>query len=82
MNCDAANLYKTTGAATAQTHAIKHLIESGRFDFLPDQLKETARLRLENPQASLDELAQLHEGNITKSGVSHRLAKIVDFDKK
>ena len=82
MNCDAANLYKTTGAATAQVHAIKHLIESGRFDFLPDQLKETARLRLENPQASLDELASLHEGYITKSGVSHRLAKIVDFDKK
>ena len=82
MNCDAANLYKTTGAATAQVHAIKHLIESGRFDFLPDQLKETARLRLENPQASLDELAGLHEDYITKSGVSHRLAKIVDFDKK
>ena len=80
--CDAANLYKTTGAATAQTQAIKHLIASGRFEFLPDQLKETAKLRLENPQASLDELAGLHEGNISKSGVSHRLAKIVDFDKK
>ena len=82
MNCDSANLYKTTGAATAQVLAIKHLKESGRFDFLPEQLKETARLRLENPQASLDELAGLHEGNISKSGVSHRLAKIVDFDKK
>lgn len=82
MNCDSANLFKTTGAATAQSHAIKHLMESGRFEFLPDQLKETANLRLANPQASLEELAQLHEGNISKSGVSHRLAKIVDFDKK
>ena len=82
MNCDAANIYKTTGAATGQIHAIKHLMETGRIDFLPDNLKITARLRLENPQASLEELAQLHEGNISKSGVSHRLAKIVDFDKK
>ncbi len=82
MNCDAANIFKTTGAATTQSHAIKHLMETGRFDFLPDQLKETAKLRLENPQASLEELAQLHHENISKSGVSHRLAKIVDFDKK
>ena len=82
MNCDAANIYKTTGAATGQIHAIKHLMETGRIDFLPDNLKITAKLRLENPQASLEELAQLHEGNISKSGVSHRLAKIVDFDKK
>ncbi len=80
MNCDSANLFKTTGAATAQSHAIKHLMETGRFDFLPDQLKETARLRLENPQASLGELAELHSESISKSGVSHRLAKIVDFD--
>ncbi len=80
MNCDSANLYKTTGAATHQVHAIKHLMETGRFEFLPDQLKETAKLRLENPQASLEELAGLHEGIITKSGVSHRLYKIVDFD--
>ena len=80
MNCDSANLYKTTGAATHQIHAIKHLMDTGRFDFMPDQLKETAKIRLENPQASLEELASLHEGNISKSGVSHRLAKIVDFD--
>ena len=80
MNCDSANLFKTTGAATHQIHAIKHLMETGRFDFMPDQLKETAKIRLENPQASLEELAALHEGNISKSGVSHRLAKIVDFD--
>ncbi|MBE6607995.1 MAG: DNA-binding protein WhiA [Ruminococcaceae bacterium] len=80
MNCDSANLYKTTGAATHQIHAIKHLMDTGRFEFMPDQLKETAKIRLENPQASLEELASLHEGYISKSGVSHRLAKIVDFD--
>lgn len=79
-NCESANLFKTTGAATHQIHAIKHLMDTGRFDFMPDQLKETAKIRLENPQASLEELAALHEGNISKSGVSHRLAKIVDFD--
>ena len=46
---------------------------------LPDELFETAKLRLEYPSASLSELALAHEPPISKSGLTHRLAKIMEF---
>jgi DNA-binding protein WhiA len=42
-------------------------------------LYETARIRAENEDATLYELAQLHNPPITKSGVNHRLKKIMEF---
>ena len=46
---------------------------------LNEDLRETARLKLENPHAGLVELASLHNPQITKSGLYHRLTKILDF---
>ena len=46
---------------------------------LPADLRETAGLRLENTQASMADLGLLHNPPISKSGVKHRLDKIVDF---
>ena len=43
---------------------------------LPLTLRETAELRLNHPDASLNELADLSEGKIGKSGINHRLKKI------
>lgn len=76
-NCDTANIFKSTGAAAAQIRAIKQLKESGRLGTLHKNLQITAELRLEYPEVSLIELAGLHEPPITKSGVSHRLQKLV-----
>ena len=76
-NCDTANIFKSTGAAAAQIRAIKQLKESGRLSTLAKNLQITAELRLEYPEVSLVELAGLHEPPITKSGVSHRLQKLV-----
>ena len=45
---------------------------------LPDELFETAKLRLENPSMSLAELARSHEPPISKSGLNHRLSKIIE----
>jgi DNA-binding protein WhiA len=50
---------------------------AGRFSLLADELRETARLRLANPDANLLELAALHNPPITKSGLNHRLQKIL-----
>ncbi|MBO5778373.1 MAG: DNA-binding protein WhiA [Clostridia bacterium] len=77
-NCDAANIYKSTGAAALQIRSIKRLQESGKLATLPTPLQITAELRLEHPEVSLIELAGLHEPPITKSGVSHRLQKLID----
>ena len=76
-NCDAANIFKSTGAAAVQIRLIRQLTESGKLGTLPKALQITAALRLEYPEVSLIELAGLHEPPITKSGVSHRLQKLV-----
>ena len=75
-NCDVANIGKTTAAAQEIIRMIKLLQSTGRFDTLPDDIKATAKLRFDNPEASLVELASLHEPPISKSGVNHRLAKL------
>ena len=81
-NCDAANIFKSTGAAALQLKAIQILNEGGRMDSLPESLKETARLREENPELSLEELAAKHDPPITKSGLSHRMKKLIDLSKE
>ncbi len=81
-NCELANLGKSVDAATVQYEAIKDLMEQDRFSLLPVELQQTARLRLENPELPLKDLAALHEPPLTKSGLNHRLKKIVDFSTK
>lgn len=81
-NCETANIYRTTGSAGEQTRAINKLITEGRFEELPEDLQITANLRLENPFASLDQIAMMHTPPISKSGVNHRLKKIVEISKK
>lgn len=75
-NCDTANIYKSTGAAQNMIKRINRLVDDGRIDGLDQQLRVTADLRRKNPELSLSELAGIHEPPITKSGLSHRLAKI------
>lgn len=79
VNCETANLNKTINAAVTQINAIKILKENKKFDELPDNLKEVAKLRLKNPDASLVELGQMLQNPIGKSGVNHRLKKICEI---
>ncbi len=78
-NCDTANLSKTVSAAKAQTDAIRLLEKSGRLELLPPELKKTARLRLEYPELSIKDFGLMFEPPISKSGVNHRLKKIMEF---
>lgn len=77
-NCEAANMRKTVNASVQIRHAIQKLRESGKFDALPDDLKETAELRENYPDASLSELAKMTEGGISRSGINHRLKKLIE----
>ena len=79
VNCETANLSKTIEAAVKQIEAIKKLQKQGKFEKLPDNLKEIANLRLENPDASLIELGQMLSKPIGKSGVNHRLKQIEEL---
>jgi DNA-binding protein WhiA len=81
-NCEAANIGKTVAAANEQMKAIQTIITSGRADELPDELKQTLDLRAAFPNDTLLELAAKHQPPITKSGVNHRLKRLVDFSLK
>ncbi len=82
VNCETANLSKTVNAAVKQIEAIKNLQKRGEFNHLPENLKEIAILRLENPDASLTELGKMLKEPIGKSGVNHRLKALLDYAKK
>ena len=80
VNCDNANIKKTFAAASKQIEAIEQLKESGKFENLPPELKELAQLRLENPEMTLNELGENLSTPLSRSGVNHRLKKIVEFN--
>ncbi|NLW74108.1 MAG: DNA-binding protein WhiA [Clostridiales bacterium] len=75
-NCVARNIARTVAASRRQIEDIHRLAESGRLETMPYDIRVTAKLRLEHPEASLAELAALHKPPISKSGLNHRLEKI------
>lgn len=77
VNCDSANVDKTVQAAQEQLAAIRKLEERGVLLTLPAKLRETAALRRANPEATLSELAELHDPPATKSAVNHRMRKLL-----
>lgn len=79
VNCDTANTTKAVEAAAVQCDAIRRLRESGELDALPDKLRETALLRLENPEMTLSQLAELSVPPVTKSCLNHRLRKLMEL---
>ncbi len=78
-NCDNANIDKTITAAQAQMDAIRLIAKEYGIDALPEPLKDAALLRITNPEASLADLATLSYPPISKSGLSHRLKKIMSI---
>ena len=79
LNCDMANIKRSLSASKHVVEIIQHLYDSGAVAALPAELRETARLRVENDQATLTELALMHSVPMTKSGVKHRLDKITEL---
>lgn len=78
-NCDIANVNKTINASESQITAIGRLRLDGKLEKLPEKLRETAKLRLEYPELSLQQLAEKHEPPLTKSCLNHRLRKITEL---
>ena len=74
VNCETANLQKTVNAAVRQVENIQCIAEKLGLEHLPEALQITAKARLEYPDATLQELAELL--GIGKSGINHRLRKL------
>ena len=79
VNCETANLNKIVNASVNQVNDIRLIQRLKKFEELPEDLKEIALVRLENPDMSLKALGELLENPIGKSGVNHRLQKIHEF---
>lgn len=78
-NCDNANTDRTLDAAQRQLAAIKKIEAVRGIDWLPEKLRLAARLRLENPEASLLQLAEMMDPPMKKSGINNRFKKIEEI---
>lgn len=79
VNCDSANINKTVNASEAQMEAINFLEEKGELNRLPKALRDAARARAAQPEATLQELADSMYPPLGKSGMNHRLQKLMDL---
>ena len=76
VNCDSANVQRAVTAAARQTSAIERLLAARGEGSLSPQLLETAKLRLAYPEVSLEELGQMCDPPVGKSGVNHRMRRL------
>lgn len=76
VNCDTANIQKIINAAGRQLEDIRLIQKERGLDYLNSDLRQVAVARLEHPDSSLGELCQLFGGDLTRSGLNHRLQKI------
>ena len=79
VNCDQANIDRTLSASEQQCSAIRRLIKKNGYAGIPPELRELARLRLENPDMTLRELSENLSEPLTRSGVNHRLRKLMEL---
>ncbi|WP_456273361.1 DNA-binding protein WhiA [Bacillus sp. AK031] len=83
VNCETANLNKTIGAALRQVENIRFIEQTAGLQILPDKLREIAELRVTYQDVTLKELGEMVSGgNISKSGINHRLRKIDEIADK
>ncbi|MBQ7114574.1 MAG: DNA-binding protein WhiA [Clostridia bacterium] len=73
-NFEDANMQKAAQAAAQQLLDIELLHKEIGIANLPPKLREAAEVRINNPEATLMELAEML--NIGKSGMNHRLGKL------
>jgi len=81
-NCDNNNMVRQLTAAQKQMRVIREISLKHSLTVLPPQLQTIARLRLENPDASLEQLGEFLDPPLGKSGVNHRMRKIMEEAKK
>lgn len=80
VNCDTANADKTVAAAAQQMEAIRRIEREIGLEALPEPLQDAALLRIANPEASLSDLAMLSYPPVSRSCLSHRLKKLMEFE--
>ena len=82
INSETANSNKTAAAAAKQIIAIEKIKNTKGLEYLSDDLRELALLRLENPEYNLRELGEALSSPISRSGVNHRLMRIIEISQE
>lgn len=77
MNCENANMDKVADAYKKHLAAIEKVKKTIGIEKLPEVLQEIAKIRVLYPEDSLKQLGERLENPIGKSGVNHRLNRIV-----
>lgn len=80
-NCFESNLDKTLTASMEQINAINYILTNYSIDYLDDNLKEVALVRIANPEVSLGDLKILLGNKISRAGIKYRLDKIIQIYK-
>lgn len=75
-NCEANNIGKSVEKASRLLSLLAALKERGLLSSLPQELEETAKVRLLYPDLSISQLCLQLATPITKSGMNHRLTKL------
>ncbi len=75
-NCEARNIERSVEASMRFLQIFRALEAEDKLNRLPEELRETARLRAENPTLSLATLGSWCSPPVSKSGMNHRLEKI------
>jgi len=79
VNCDTANVSKTVDAAAVQIEIINKIKALGAFESLPERLKQAAVFRVQNPELSIKELAEISTPPVTKSCINHRMRRLAEI---
>lgn len=84
-NCEVANEMKTIKAGNSQIDDIQLLIKNDQFQHIDEKLVQVATLRMDHPEASLNELLEEYKETygvtLSKSGLQHRFKKISELAK-
>ena len=81
-NCFEFNLDKTINASNVQLLAINYILDNFSIDYLDENLREIALVRIANPDATLNELKILLNNKISRAGIKYRLDKIIEIYNK
>lgn len=81
-NFSFANISRTVKASYDQVEAINKIISAGAFDSLPEDMRDFAKKRLDNPEASLSELGSLYDPPLSRSAVNYKLKKLISISSK
>ena len=81
-NCDDANTSKVVEAAQEQLSAIRTIKKHLDLEQLHPKLKQAAEIRLQNPEASLAELASMMDPPISKPAMNNRMKRLLQIAKE